>query len=133
MKTRRALSFAIGLELMLAIGLAWPDAPLRAADPPPIVGDWEGTLNPGAQPKQRVVVHISQSQDGTLSGKIDYPDQDTSGVLITAITYKELALHFESQPSLVSYDGAMSKDNSEISGNWTKAGASIALVLKRSE
>lgn len=117
---------------MLALGMAYAPASLWAADPPPIVGDWEGTLDPGAQPKQRVVVHISQAQDGSLSGTIEYPDQDTSGILITAITYKEPALHFESQPGLVSYDGAMNKDNSEISGNWKKGEASVTLVLKRS-
>jgi len=37
-----------------------------------------GTLDPGAQPKKRIVVHISAAQDGSLSGTIDYPDQDTS-------------------------------------------------------
>ena len=124
--------FGIGLGLFVALGIACAPASLRAADQSPIVGDWEGTLDPGAQPKQRVVVHISQAQDGTLSGAIDFPDQDTSGMAITAISYKEPALHFECQSALVSYDGAMNKDNSEISGNWKKGAASVALVLKRS-
>lgn len=131
-ESHRASQFGIGLGLMLALGMAGAQAPLRAADQPPIVGDWEGTLDPGAHPKQRVVVHISQSEYGTLTGTIDYPDQDTSGIAITAITYKEPALHFESQPGLVSYDGTMNKDNSEISGNWKKGGALVTLVLKRS-
>ena len=124
--------FGMGLGILLALGIACAPASLRAADQPPIVGDWEGTLDPGAQPKQRVVVHISQSQDGTLSGAIDYPDQDTSGIALTAISFKEPALHFECEPALISYDGAMNKDHSEISGAWKKAGASVALVLKRS-
>jgi hypothetical protein len=131
MRTRRASQFGMGLGLMLALGLAGASDVMRASDPPPIVGAWEGTLDPGAQPKQRVVVHISQSQDGSLSGSIDYPDQETSGIVITAITYKEPALHFESQPGLVSYDGAMNKENSEVSGTWKKGGASVSLVLKR--
>jgi len=116
---------------MLILGMACFPVRLSAADPP-IVGVWEGILDPGAQPKQRVVVHISQSQDGILSGTIDYPDQDTSGNVITAITYKEPALHFECEPALVSYDGAMNKDNSEISGKWKKGGTSMTLVLRRS-
>ena len=125
--------FRIGLGLLIVLGIACSAASLRAADQPPIVGDWEGTLDPGAQPKQRVVVHISQSQDGNLSGIIDFPDQDTSGMAITAITYKEPDLHFECEPALVSYDGAMSKDHSEISGTWKKGGASVSLVLKRTK
>ena len=133
MKTNRAFAFGIFLLAMpLALRLVVAPSSILAADPPPIVGDWEGTLDPGAQEKQRVVVHITQSLEGSLSGSIDYPDQSTSGVVITAITYKEPALHFESQPTLVSYDGAMNKDNSEVSGNWKRGGSAVSLVLKRS-
>ena len=112
------------------LGLGVP-AITMAADASPIVGNWEGTLDPGAQPKKRLLVHISAAQDGTLSGMIDYPDQDISGIPITAITYKEPTLHFESSPSLTVYDGAMIKDTSSITGTLKQAGASLSLVLKR--
>ncbi len=117
----------------LALTLAWSAAPARtmAQDTPPIVGDWSGTLNPGAQPKKHIVVHISAGQDGTLNGTIDYPDQDTSGIAITAITYKKPTLHFESTPSLTVYDGTMNEDNSKITGTLKQAGASLDLILKR--
>ena len=102
-----------------------------AADVRPIVGDWEGILDPGAQAKKRIVVHISAAQDGTLSGTIDFPDQETSGALITAITYKEPVLHFESNPSQSVYDGTVNKDNSEITGTWKQNGGNLNLILKR--
>jgi hypothetical protein len=70
-------------------------------------------------------------QDGTLSGTIDDPDQDTSGILITAITYKEPTLHFESNPSQSVYDGTVNKDNSEITGTLKQNGTSLNLILKR--
>jgi hypothetical protein len=104
---------------------------MKAADSSPVVGNWEGTLDPGAQPKKRLVVHISAAQDGSLSGTIDYPDQATSGILITAITYRAPALHFESNPNQSLYDGTMNKDNSEITGTWTQGGTSLNLILKR--
>ena len=131
MKPRRASSFRLccGLAVILAFSIV-PAATL-AADAPPIVGDWAGTLNPGAQPKKQILVHISVGQDGTLSGTIDYPDQNTSGILITAITYKAPALHFESSSSLTSYDGNMNKANSEITGSWTQGGSPLALILRR--
>jgi len=131
MKKHRASSF--GLCLGLAVMLGFNMVPVRAlaADAPPIVGDWGGTLDPGAQPKKRILVHISAAQDGTLSGTIDYPNQDTSGILITAITYKEPTLHFESSSSLGVYDGTMNKDNSEITGTWKQGGATLSLTLKR--
>src|ERR1035441_3529724 len=95
-----------------------PPLAMAADAPLPIVGDWEGTLDPGAQPKKRIVVHITAAQDGTLSGTIDYPDQDASGIPITAITYKAPALHFESNSIPGFYDGEMNKENSQITGTW---------------
>lgn len=131
MKRRRASSFRICLGVTLTIGVALTPVLTMAADPPSIVGTWEGVLDPGAQPKKHVVVHISAEQDGSLSGTIDYPDQDVSGIKITAITYKAHILHFESAPNLSSYDGTLNKDDTEISGNWKQGGAPLALVLKR--
>jgi hypothetical protein len=141
MKSPRALSLGLCLAFMLVfilglgeLGLCPWNAPAKAmaaSTTSSIVGDWEGTLDPGAQPKKRVVVHITVGQDEILSGTIDYPDQDTSGILITAITYKQGALHLESTSTLVSYDGTMSEDKSQISGTWTQGGAKVNLVLKR--
>src|ERR1700689_3028117 len=128
MERRRALRPQLCLRSVLVIGTVFAGsmfagsvlAPVvaMAADPPRIVGTWEGVLDPGAQPKKHVVVHISAEQDGSLSGTIDYPDQDVSGILITAITYKAHNLHFESTSNLSSFDGTLNQDSSEITGNW---------------
>jgi hypothetical protein len=124
MKKHHPLSSPLcaGLILMLGLGVA---PIVLAAEASSIVGNWEGTLDPGAQPKKRLLVHISSAQDGTLTGTIDYPDQGTSGILITAITYKEPTLHFESNQIQGLYDGTMNKDQSEITGSWKEAGASL--------
>src|ERR1039458_5241781 len=128
---KKASSFGLCLGFALTLGLSIVPNLTMAADTGPIVGVWEGTLDPGDQPKKRIVVHISAAQDGSLSGTVDYPDQDTSGIQITAITYKEPTLHFESSPSLTVYDGTMNKDTSSITGTLKQAGASLNLVLKR--
>ena len=117
------------LTLLLILKVASPTA--MAADARPIIGNWEGTLDPGAQPKKRILVHISAAQDGSLSGTIDYPDQSTSGTTITAITYKEPVLHFESNADISVYDGTMSRDASAISGTWKQGGKGLDLVFKR--
>ncbi len=96
---------------MLALTVA---PSLKAQQQRSIVGVWEGTLDPGAKPKQRIVIHITAAQDGTLSGTIDYPDQDTSGIQMTAITYKQHVLHFECTSNLSVYDGTMSDDKSVL-------------------
>jgi hypothetical protein len=76
-------------------------------------------------------VHIAAAQDGSLSGTIDYPDQNTSGTPITAITYQKSALHFESTPSLTVYDGTMNSDKASITGTMKQAGVSMELILKK--
>jgi hypothetical protein len=121
--------FRFSFVLMVVLGClpALALAQTRAG----IVGDWEGTLDPGAQPKKRIVVHIVAAQDGSLSGTIDYPDQDTSGIIITAITYKERVLHFESSSIPALYDGTMDEPHSQITGTWKQGAAPLSLVLKR--
>lgn len=132
MKRHRASAFGLWLGLTLMPGLGIVPAPVMVAAEPPIVGAWEGTLDPGAQPKKRILVHISTAGDGSLMGTIDFPDQSVSGDGITAITYTEPTLHFESRSMQVSYDGTMNKDNSAITGTWKQSGATLSLVLKRS-
>jgi hypothetical protein len=129
MREPRDSSFPLymGLALMLAFIIV----PRPAAQDAPPVGEWTGTLNPGGQAKKHVVVHISAEQDGSLRGTIDYPDQDVSGIEISAITYSKSTLHFESTPGLCAYDGTMDKDGSQITGAWKEGGTSLNLVLKR--
>jgi hypothetical protein len=133
--TRNRTLIALSVCFLLILGLrivGLRKVPsVQAADPSPIIGNWEGTLDPGAQPKKRVVVHITATPDGILSGTIDYPDESVSGVLITAIQYKEPALHFENSSGEVSYDGTMNKENSEIAGMWKQGAAPLSLTLKK--
>ena len=129
MKTALSL-FGACLCLVLVLGFAWVPT-MMAADPSPIIGNWEGTLDPGAQPKKRIVVHIAAAEDGSLSGTIDYPDESASGAMITAINYKEPALHFESNSGQISYDGTMNKENSAIAGTWKQGASPLRLTLKK--
>jgi hypothetical protein len=122
--------FGIGVCFVLILGL--PVVPtMMAADPSPIVGNWEGTLDPGARPKKRIVVHITAASDGSLSGTIDYPDESASGAQITAINYNAPVLHFENTSGQVAYDGTMNKENSEIAGTWKQGAAPLNLTLKK--
>ena len=68
MKKYRGSWFGLCLGLALILGLSIAPTLTVTADAPPIVGDWGGTLDPGAQPKKRILVHISAGPDGTLSG-----------------------------------------------------------------
>lgn len=121
--------------LLAALAITWGLAVLpiraRAEKAPAVVGDWEGTLDAGMQGKLRVVLHVTQAKDGSLSATLDSPDQNASGIPVTTINYKEPALHFESEPIKGSYDGKMNKENAEIAGEWKQGGGTLPLVFKR--
>ena len=63
MKKPRVSLFVLGVGLTLMLALRIVPTLAMAADPSPIVANWEGTLDPGAQPKKRIVVHITAEQD----------------------------------------------------------------------
>jgi hypothetical protein len=94
------------------------------------IGDWEGKIDTG-NGSLRVIVHISQSADGKLTGSLDSPDQGATGIAIGTASYKEPDLHFSIESLGSSYDGKMNHDNSEITGYWKQSGLSLQLVFKR--
>lgn len=92
---------------------------------------WEGVLNTGQQ-KLRLILRITKTADGKLSGKVDSPDQDgLKGLPISTMTLKDGALHFEMNLINASYDGTTSSDGKEITGQWKQGGASLPLNFKR--
>ena len=101
-----------------------------AASSPAVVGNWSGTLSEG-NTSLRVVIHVAQDKDGKLTATLDSPDQGATGIVISSISYKEPALHFEIERLGASYDGTMNKPNSEIAGTWKQGGGALPLSFKR--
>lgn len=125
--TCRALALVVGLVVLPPV--------LLAATGSEVAGNWEGALDAGAQGKLRIIVHISQAKDGSLSGTMDSPDQGASGIPITKIAYEGPKLHFEcaSIPGDAHYDGTVSKDKSQITGAWSQSGATLPLNLTKAK
>lgn len=135
MKTQRAfrgLRCATALLFVLGVVSLVSLATLAAAKPA-VVGDWNGALDVGGGNSLHLIVHITQAQDGSLTGTMDSPDQQATGIKISTITYKDRALHFECSDIGGSYDGKMSSDNSKLTGTWSQSGNSLALNLTRSK
>jgi hypothetical protein len=130
MKKQQAARMGISVGMLalmvgaLAIGTA------LAAPVPAVVGDWNGALSTGGG-SLRVVIHVAQDKDGKLTATMDSPDQGATGIAISSITFKRPAVHFEIEKFGAGYDGAMNKDNSEITGNWKQGGTSLPLTFKR--
>ncbi len=132
MNTHRAFTGLRSIATLL-FAIAAVSLVSLAAPKPAVVGDWNGMLDVGGGNSLHIVVHITQAQDGSLTGTLDSPDQQTTGIKISTIGYKDGALHFECSDIGGSYDGKMNKDNSEVDGTWSQSGNSPALNLTRSK
>lgn len=129
---RKEHAFRYGMWTMLAaisvLGLALSTA--LAAPPAAVVGDWQGSLDTGSG-SLRVGLHFSQMKDETFAGTLDSPDQGATGIAIDKVTFQQPELHFEITRMGSSYDGKISKDNLEITGQWKQGGGALQLSLKR--
>jgi hypothetical protein len=101
-----------------------------AVQAPGVVGDWQGTLDTGSG-SLRVVLHFNQSKDQSIAGTLDSPDQGASGIAMSIVAFQQPDLHFEIARMGCSYDGKVSHDNSEITGQWKQGGGSLQLSFKR--
>jgi uncharacterized protein len=96
-------------------------------------GTWNGTLTVAGQ--LRLVLHITQLQDGTYSGKLDSPDQNVSGIICDSVSVKPggsgSMLTFTINKLKVSYTGTL-VDDSTLSGTFTQ-GVNIPLDFHRTD
>ncbi len=95
-----------------------------------IAGMWKGALNTGAI-ELRLVLHLTQKADGTLTGTVDSPDQNVAGMKITNGQVKDNTVRVEIGSIRGVYEGKISKDGETITGNWIQGGASLPLDIKR--
>jgi hypothetical protein len=102
------------------------------AEAPAVVGNWEGAISAGGQ-SLHLVVHITEAKDNSLSATMDSPDQNSMGIPIDKIEFKDPSLHFEITPIGGIYDGSLNKGKSEIAGHWKQAGQDLELNMKRAK
>lgn len=104
----------------------------QASDQDKAAGIWVGSIPAGAL-SLRIVVKISKSADGSLTGKMDSLDQGAKDLQLSDISLKDGVFHFEFKPGGASYEGKLSEDGREVSGNWTQRGHSVPLTFQRVE
>jgi pimeloyl-ACP methyl ester carboxylesterase len=97
--------------------------------PSDIDGAWTGMLDTGAT-KLRVVFHIVNTADG-LTATMDSPDQNVTGLPVTAVTRKDALLKLVLKQIGGVFEGTIDKDLGSISGTWSQGGNSLPLQLKR--
>ncbi|MFY9556055.1 MAG: alpha/beta fold hydrolase [Blastocatellia bacterium] len=94
-----------------------------------IQGSWQGTINSPAG-KLRLVLKVSKATDGNLKATLDSPDQGATDLPVDSISFKDSYLRFEMKMIQATFDGGLSRDGSEIAGQF-RQGLLTPLVLKR--
>src|SRR5215471_18048022 len=94
-----------------------------------VEGSWEGGVMSAAG-KLRLVLKISREPSGGLKATLDSPDQSASDLPVDQITLTDSFLRFEMNNIQAIFEGALSRDGTEIAGTF-RQGIVSPLVLKR--
>lgn len=95
-----------------------------------MVGDWGGTLQVGDQ-GLRLVVHVTEGDDGALSATMDSLDQGAMGIKVDTVELNGDQFRFTISQIRGSYEGTLAEDGSAIEGNWSQGPGSMPLRLDR--
>jgi pimeloyl-ACP methyl ester carboxylesterase len=95
-----------------------------------VEGNWLGTLDINGT-KLRLVLKVSKSADGTLTAKMDSPDQGATDLPIDEIAQKDKAVSFSAAKFGLSYEGTLDAKGDEITGTFQQATLNLPLVFKR--
>jgi len=126
------------LALTCFTAVASVASPMTADVPPvhlyqdEIVGSWLGTLTvPGAE--LRIVFHITEGEDGTLSATMDSPDQGANGIPVSEVVFAAGHLKLVSAAVNGEFEGDLAEDGSQIVGEWRQGGVVLPLTVSRTE
>ncbi len=125
---RSILSFALFCTLMLA---GCSGARQAADEPPPsLVGDWSGQLN-AMGTSLRIIFHVQEAADGTLTATLDSPDQGASGLQVNEVSLDGDQVRMVARGISGVYTGTLRPGAQAIDGTWAQGGQTFALNLER--
>lgn len=96
-----------------------------------LAGNWQGSLRPAPGVELRLALEITNSASSGLSGTMISVDQGASRMPTRITSEKSGAVHLEVSNVGGTFDGKLTVDGSEISGDWKQGGNSFSLVFKR--
>ena len=94
-----------------------------------VEGNWQGALEVSGF-KLRLVLKISKTADGKLKATVDSLDQSAKDLVVDTITFQDNTLQFEMKALHASYVGTLSKDGTQLTGQFTQGGV-LPLDFKR--
>ncbi len=124
-RSKKAALSAVILLFTILLPLA-----AHPADQADILGDWAGTLSVSGM-KVRLIFHITESSEGTLSATMDSPDQGAAGIPASEVTFDGDSLAIMIGVAQAGYHAKYDPDSLVIEGEWRQAGYVLPLRLER--
>jgi pimeloyl-ACP methyl ester carboxylesterase len=81
----------------------------------------------------RLVFHIGKAADGTLTAKLDSPDQGARGLKVSSVSLDKTTMVLEMKDLLGKYEGKLNAEGTEAKGTWTQAGMSLPLNMRKTD
>ena len=94
-------------------------------------GIWVGVVEVSGI-KIRLILRITENSGGALTARLDVPDQGASDLPVELITVQGQQVRFEAS-NLGSYEGTLSNDASEISGQLKQGTVTHPVTFKRTD
>jgi len=94
-----------------------------------ILGDWQGTLRVQAA-ELRLVLHVTQDDNGILRATLDSLDQDAIGIPVSSITLTGSDVTFSVLAVHGTYSGKLNVEGNTIDGTWTQL-QTLPLTFRR--
>ena len=121
----------------IPMDLKWKSEPRAVAKAQPNSGDvqvlegtWEGTLDANGT-TLHVRFNFVKNADGSIAGTFDSLDQGATGLPISSINRTGDKVNLEMKSIGGTYEGALDKDASAMTGSLTQGGGTVALNLTR--
>jgi hypothetical protein len=93
-------------------------------------GDWEGTLE-GPGPSNPMVFHFKNQPDNTVSATMDSPTANAKAIPLNDVKQNGLNVEFGLKVANASFQGTLNKEGTELSGKFSKDGASAPMTLNK--
>jgi pimeloyl-ACP methyl ester carboxylesterase len=115
--------------VLILLSVLPPGQATFAAEPAGIAGVWEGRLVLGDS-GLRLVFNLTADAKGSLTGKMDSPDQGAFGIALDSVTFEKDVLRCEVKRISGVYEGKLEAATRTIVGQWQQGGRSFALTLR---
>lgn len=94
-----------------------------------LAGAWQGKLNVSGS-EIELVVRITRNTDGTYAARLDVPTQGVMDIPVSKIAVQDGTVRLEIAPIGGVFEGRLSADGREMTGEWKQNGLALPLLLR---